>query len=278
MSTIKTKSVSSLERALLVLESLAASRNGLSLSELSRKLALPRSSTHCLLITLERQGYLLRNEQSGRYLFGMKLFSLANMAMSGLSLRKQASPNLRALMESTGLTVHMAILEQNEAVIVEKIESPYQLRLGTWVGKRMGVHCTAVGKALISHWTEEEIDRLIKYGLPRYNENTIVSSRKLKNDLSKVRELGYSVDDEEDTIGSRCVGAPIFDHTERVVASISVAGFSNQINSQTFYALADKVKKGAATISQTLMLNHESELVEPATAPAIPEAALGTSS
>jgi len=241
------------------LETLAASKNGLSLSELSRTLAMPRSSTHCLLITLERQGYLLRNEKSGRYLFGMKLFSLANMAMSGLNLRKVASPSLRALKEATGLTVHMAILEQNEAVIIEKVESPYQLRLGTWVGKRMGVHCTAVGKALISHWTDEEIDRLIKYGLPRYNENTIISSKRLKRNLSQVRELGYSVDDEEDTIGSRCVGAPIFDQAERVIASISVAGFSAQINSQTFYTLTEKVKKGAASISQRLIMNHESE-------------------
>ena len=258
MLNIRTKSVPSLDRALRVLEALASSKNGLSLSDLSRNLGLPRSSTHCLLITLERQRYILRNEKSGRYLFGMKLFSLANMAMNGLSLRKEASPNLRALMKATGLTVHMAILEQNEAVIIEKVESPYQLRLGTWVGKRMGVHCTAVGKALISHWPEQEIDRLIKHGLPRYNENTIVSPKKLKSTLQQVRELGYSVDDEEDTIGSRCVGAPIFDQTDRVVASISVAGFAAQINSQTFYALTDKVKKGAATISQKLMLNRDS--------------------
>jgi DNA-binding IclR family transcriptional regulator len=219
---------------------------------------MPRSSTHCLLITLERQGYLIRDEKSGRYLFGMKLFSLANMAMSGLSLRKAASASLRALMAATGLTVHMAILEQNEAVIIEKVESPYQLRLGTWVGKRLGVHCTAVGKALISHWTDEEIDRLIKHGLPRYNENTIISSKKLKSNLRQVRELGYSVDDEEDTINSRCVGAPIFDQNDRVIASISVAGFTAQINSDTFYALTERVKKGAAAISQRVMLADDS--------------------
>lgn len=255
--SVKTKSVPSLDRALKVLETLAASKSGLSLSELSRDLEMPRSSTHCLLITLERQGYLIRNEKSGRYLFGMKLFSLANMAMSGLSLRKAASPSLRALMTATGLTVHMAILEQNEAVIIEKVESPYQLRLGTWVGKRLGVHCTAVGKALISHWTDEEIDRLIKHGLPRYNENTIISSKKLKRNLRQVRELGYSVDDEEDTINSRCVGAPIFDQNDRVIASISVAGFAAQINSETFHALTERVKVGAATISQRLMLSDE---------------------
>lgn len=259
MST-KTKSVPSLERALRVLETLAASKNGLSLSELSKTLAMPRSSTHCLLITLERQGYLLRNEKTGRYLFGMKLFSLANMAMNGLSLRKVASPSLRALMEATGLTVHMAVLERNEAVIIEKIESPYQLRLGTWVGKRLGVHCTAVGKALICHWSNEEIDRLISHGLPRYNQNTIISSKKLKSNLQQVRELGYSVDDEEDTINSRCVGAPIFDQGDRVVASISVAGFTAQINSDTFYALTERVKKGASAISQRLTLSTESTI------------------
>lgn len=241
----------------MVLESLAVSRNGLSLSELTRNLGLPRSSTHCLLVTLERLGYLLRNEQTGRYMFGMKLFSLANMAIAGLNLRKQAAPFLKSLMEASGLTVHLAILEQNEAVIIEKMESPYHLRLGTWVGKRMGVHCTAAGKALICHWSDDEIDRLIKHGLPRYNENTIISARRLKDDLAKVRKLGYSVDDEEDTIGSRCVGAPIVDHMNRVVAAISAAGYTAQISSQTLYTLADHVKKAAGAISQQLVQSVE---------------------
>ena len=240
-----------------ILERLASSKNGLSLSELMRNLSLPRSSTFCILVTLERLGYLYRNEGTGRYMFGMKLFTLANMAMNGLNLRKQGSPYVRKLMEKTRLTVHMTIQEQNEAVIIEKIESPYIPRVGTWVGKRMGIHCTAAGKALISDWAEEDIDRLVHHGLPRYNENTIVSPRKLKQELAQVRKQGYSVDDEEETIGSRCIGAPITNQSGRVVSAVSIAGYKQQIYNETFYSLARHVKETAAEISHELVFTHD---------------------
>ncbi|MDQ3667919.1 MAG: IclR family transcriptional regulator [Acidobacteriota bacterium] len=258
MSNLKTKSVPALEKAMVVLEGLATSRDGLSLSELTRNLSLPKSSTYGLVVTLERMGYLHRNENTGRYMFGMRLFTLANMAMHGLDLRKQASPYVRKLMKKTRLTVHMAIQEQNEVVIIEKVASPYIPKVGTWVGKRMGIHCTAAGKALISDWSEEDIDRLIHHGLPRYNENTIVSPRKLKEELAQVRKLGYSLDDQEETIGSRCIGAPIINQTGRVVAAVSLAGYREQINKETLHPLIISVKEAAAAISQQLVHTPES--------------------
>lgn len=252
MSDLKTKSVPAIEKGMIILEELAKSQNGLSVSELTRNLSLPKSSTYGLLLTLERMGYLHRNENTGRYMFGMKIFTLANMAMNGLNLRKLASPYIRTLMKKTNLTVHMAILEQNEAVIIEKIESPYIPKVETWVGKRMGIHCTAAGKALISDWQEEDIDRLIHHGLPRYNENTIVSPKKLKEELALVRKHGYSFDAEEETIGSRCIGAPIYNQTGRVVAAISLVGYKKQIYRETLDPLILSVKETAAKISQEL--------------------------
>lgn len=256
-SHLKTESVPALEKTMMILERLARSKNGLSLSELLRDLSLPRSSTFCILVTLERLRYLHRNEGTGRYMFGTKLFTLANMAMNGLNLRKLGAPYVRKLMERTGLTVHMTIQEQNEAVIIEKIESPYVVAVGTWVGKRMGIHCTAAGKALISDWAEDEIDRLVNHGLPRYNENTIVSPRKLKQELAKVRRQGYSIDDEEETIGSRCIGAPIRNQSGRVVSAVSVTGDKQQIYNETFYSLARDVKQTAEEISHVLVFTHD---------------------
>jgi DNA-binding IclR family transcriptional regulator len=252
MSDLVTKSVPALERALMILEVLAKSKDGLTLSQITRKLGIPKSSAHSLLLTLERRGYLHRNVQTGRYMFGFKLFSLANMALKNIELREQARPFLKALMESTELTVHMAMLEDNEVVIIDKIEPPGLLKLGTWIGKRMDVHCTGVGKAYIAYLPEEEIDRLIAPGLARYNENTITSARKLKEELARIRKLGYSLDDEEETIGLRCIGAPIFDHTGQVVASISVAGTTAQITSENLTWLAERVKQTASAISRQL--------------------------
>lgn len=248
----RTKSVPAIEKGMLILEKLATSQNGLSLAELTRELDLAKSSTYGLLLTLERLGYLHRNGSTGRYMFGMKILSLANMAMNGLNLRKLSTPHIRALMNKTRLTVHLSIQEQNEAVIIEKADSPYTPKVETWVGKRMGIHCTAAGKALLSDWPEELLDRLIRHGLPRYNDNTIISPKKLKKELDEVRKQGFSVDDEEETIGSRCIGAPIRDQSGRVVAAVSVAGYKQQIHHETFQTLVKNVQETASAISGDL--------------------------
>ena len=253
MDNLKTPSVPALDRALSVLELLSLVRHGLTLPELSQRLELPRSSTHCILVTLERRGYLHRNQQTNRYMFGRKLFSLANTALSGLKLREQAAPSLRELARKTGLTVHMGILELGEAVLVEKIEPAGVKRLATWIGKRMDLHATAVGKALLAFRPDEEIDALItSHDLARYNDNTITSVRKLKEDMERVRKAGYAVEDEEGEIGFRCIGAPVFDEAGKVAAAISIAGTTWQITNENFAGLVAMVKECAATLSTVL--------------------------
>src|SRR5690242_17946940 len=121
MLATKTQSVPALERALTILESLSKSRHGLTLSQLARSLELPKSSVHCLLLTFERHGYLHRDEASGRYRLGLRLCDLANVALSGVILREQSAPLLVQLRESTQLTTHMAVLEQDEVVLIEKV-------------------------------------------------------------------------------------------------------------------------------------------------------------
>jgi DNA-binding IclR family transcriptional regulator len=253
MTASKTQSVPALERALTILEMLAKSKRGLAISEIVRNLQLPKSTAHTILITLERRGYLHRNEQTHRYLFGLKFFSLANMVLSASELRDQAAPTLRSLMGACGLTVHLAILDQRDVVLVDKVDSPGLIKLATWIGKRMDPHCTGVGKALIAYLPESELDLLIaEHRLPRHNEETIVSVRKLKAQLTEIRRLGYALDDEEDEVGLRCIGCPVFDGAGKVVAAVSVAGTVSQITAENLSALVDKVKRTASSISQHL--------------------------
>lgn len=160
---------------------------------------------------------------------------------------------MQSLMQKTGLTVHLCVLERGEAVVVEKIECPGLVKLATWVGKRSDAHCTGVGKALIAFLPEDEFDQHIgAKGLAKHNHNTIVSIRDLKRELAQVRELGYSVDDEENEIGLRCVGAPIFGENQQVLASISVAGITSQVPIDRIPALASMVKQTAGAISTRL--------------------------
>ncbi len=251
MCTAKTKSVPAVERALTIFEIMGAARKGLTLSEIARSLELPKSSVHYVLSTLERRGYLYRRGERGRYMFTSKLFSLASSAQSGLGLGEESRPFLRQLMESTGLTVHMALLEQNELVLIEKAE-PTPFRLPSWVGKRMAIHCTGLGKALLAHLPEERINQIIRQGLMQYNDNTIVSSRKLLQELARIRQLGYSLDDEEETVGLRCVGAAVLG-SGQAIAAISIAGGTHEITSDNLESLAAKLKGTAEKLSRHLM-------------------------
>jgi DNA-binding IclR family transcriptional regulator len=250
-SSPRTQSVPALERGLLILEYLAQSRRGVTLAQLTQKLHLPRSTAHALLLTYQRCGYVQRDEETGRYCLGFRLHALANMALSGISLRGHASPLLYQLMQHTNLTVHLAVMQAGEAVLIDRIEPPGARRLATWVGKRMSLHCTALGKALIAHMNDDELDNLIrKQGLIRYNENTIVSMRKLRTACEQIQQLGYAIDDEEEELGIRCVGAPVRDGRGEIVAAISVSGTKPQL--EDIAIKAAQVRETAQALSHHL--------------------------
>lgn len=250
--------VPSVSRAMKILELLAQSQRGLTLSDISRRLGLPKSSTHVLIKTLENLGYLKSSKLTGRFSFGLKLVSLGKMALENLDLREQARPFLQDLMLRSGLTVHLAILEGAEAVIIEKVEAPGMLRLATWVGRRLDANSSGVGKALLA-FSEEEISGYRFRGRPmaRHNRNTISSPERLARELKKVRELGYAFEDEEGEIGFRCIGAPICDSSNRAIASISIAGATSQISNDRIATLAGMVKMTAKQISAQIGVDSD---------------------
>lgn len=246
-------SVPSVTRSMRILELLAQSQRGLTLSDISRKLAIPKSSAHVLIKTLETMGYLKSSQLNGRYCFGMKLVGLSNMALENLDLRELARPFLQQLMLRTGLTVHLAILEGAEAVLIEKIGTPGMLRLATWVGKRLDASSSGVGKALLAFTEEENCNqRFTRHPMARYNKNTIASLDRLARELKKVRKQGYAFEDEEGEIGFRCIGVPLYDSTNRAIAAISVAGTTSQISNDRIAKLISNVKLAARQISARL--------------------------
>jgi DNA-binding IclR family transcriptional regulator len=250
MPAVKTPSVPALDRGLTVLELIAKSKSGLTFSQLARSLDFPASSIHCLLLTFERRGYLYRSEATGRYMCGMKLVRIANTAMEGITLRETASPLLRDLCMRTGLTVHMAIRERNDVMLIAKVSSVGGQHVSTWIGKRIDVHCTSLGKCLIAYLPESEIDEIIReHGLLRHNENTISSAKRLKLDLEKARARGYAIDDQEEEIGMCCIGAPVFDANGDVIAAVSISGTTVQIDLENCKELVEAVQQTARAIA-----------------------------
>lgn len=241
--------VTSIDRALTVLEVLSQSKKGLTNSEVSRKLKLPKSTASYILRTLRQRGYLHRDDRLGRYRLSVKLFSVGSQAVRGLELHDVALPILQELVDKTGLAGHLAILDGREAVYVEKIDKPGFIRMNTWVGRRVDVHCTSVGKALIAHLPQETVEEIIKAkGLAKYTPRTITSSHHLFAELAKVRTEGYAVDDSENSPGVKCVAAPIFNIQKKVVAAVGLTGTEAQMK-QAYVKL---VRHAAREISRQL--------------------------
>ena len=241
------------ERALNILEAAAHRRDGLTNSEISRKLAIPKSSASYILRTLERRGYLRRDAESGRYRLGLKILSLGGDAQANLDIADVALPFMRALEEKIHLTVHLAVLDQGEAVYIEKVEAPGFFKVNTWVGRRMFLHSTSVGKCLLAWLPKQEVETIVKQqGLKKRTPKTITTMTRLLADLERVKEDGYAVDDEENSLGAQCLGAPVFDVTGNVTAALRASGTLTQIEEASMPRLAEAVKETARRISRQL--------------------------
>src|SRR6202047_1264854 len=183
------------ERALNILEAAAERREGLTNSEISHKLAIPKGSASYILRPLERRGYLRREAESGRYRLGLKILSLGGDARANLDLAEVALPFMQALQERIHLTIHLAVLDQGEAVYIEKVEAPGFFKVNTWVGRRMFLHSTSVGKCLLAWLPKHEVETIAKQqGLKKRTPETITSMPKLLADLEHVKQSGYAVD------------------------------------------------------------------------------------
>ena len=241
------------ERALAMLEAVAQEPEGLSNAEISRKLQIPKSSASYILRTLEKQAYLNRDPQTGKYRVGLKILSLSRGALSGIDVREVALPIMRHLVEKTGLTCHLAILDGPDAVYIEKVEPPGFIRMDTWVGRRMRVHATSVGKAMAAHISQERLERILAdRGMEKRTAKTITTLPRLLKDLEKVRAQGYAVDDEENNMGARCVGAPVFNQSGAIEASIGLSGTTNQVSAHAMPRILEALKDAARHVSMQL--------------------------
>ncbi len=235
-----------------MLDILAMSSVGMTKMEIARRVRIPYSTAFNLLNTMEQHGYVRKDEETGRYWLGLKILSLGGVPLRDVSLRDTASPVLADMVRQTGLTAHLAILDRDEAVYIDKREPNAFLKINSWIGKRNYVHSSAVGKALLAWRSEEEVGEICRSGLPKRTARTITSLRRLKLELAGARQRGYAVDDEEDEAGGRCVAAPVFDATAAVVAAIGLSGIVAQIPDKQLPQLGRMVSGAAYAISQRL--------------------------
>ena len=253
MSKAEASYSTAVERALGILETVAQRTAGMTHAEISRRLEIPKSSATYLLRALERRGYVQREGATGKYRLGLKVLSLARGVEVGADLKKVALPVLERLVDRCGLTAHLAVLDQSDAVYVEKVDSPGFIKMDTWVGKRMELHSTGVGKALVAFLSAAEVEALIRgRSLKKRTPRTIVTHAGFLRELAKVRERGYAIDDEENSLGARCVAAPVYDGFGKVLAAVGLSGTTGQIDKASVRKTAEMAKQAAREISRQL--------------------------
>jgi IclR family acetate operon transcriptional repressor len=242
------------KKAMGILDCLAGARKPMSCSEIGRRLEMPRSTTYRLLSTLAVGGYVVADSDgyAKEYRLGFKILELASRLLEGMELRRQALPYLRELRDATGETVHLVVADGVQVTYIEKVDSLKTVRMHSAVGRQGYMHSTAVGKAILAY-RGDDVDRAIeKNGLPALTANTITDRDMLLEELERVRNQGYAVDDVENEEGIRCVGAPIFDHQGQVCAALSVSGPAFRFSLDRVRDLSGTVKGTGLEISRQL--------------------------
>ncbi len=246
--------VQSLSRALGLLEHLAAAaERGISLTDLARRARLAPSTTHRLLATLEKQGFAELDPERGSWFVGVRTFVVGNAFLAHRDFVATARPFMRQLMEESGESVNLGILDEGELVFLSQVECREMMRMFVRLGARVPAHASGVGKALLAALPEDEVNAILEQrGLQRFTDNTIDARAILRDDFARVRKLGYAFDDEEHAVGLRCVASTLHDELGAPIAAISLSGPRARITDQRVEILGRLVCDTADRITQAL--------------------------
>ena len=192
--------------------------------EVATRLKVAKSSAHDLMSSLAKLGFLHKTEDN-RYRLGWRLVTLSETLLATTELRKEARPVLEDLAAQYQETIHLAVLDDTQAVYVDKLEGRQAVRVElTSLGARLYAHCSALGKVLLAYSEEQEVKRIVQTaGLPRFTANTITDEEELLQNLAKIRKQGFAYDLEEILPDLCCVAAPIYEYSGHVIAAISMS-------------------------------------------------------
>ena len=217
-------SVQVLDRSLKLLE-LVAEADGATLTDLADHSGMAPSTAHRLLTSLAGHGMVAHDAETGAWTIGVKAFEIGTAYLRFRKLGTISRPFLKQLMEDCGETANVAIEEEGDVVFISQVESHSPMRAFFRPGHRGPIHASGIGKAILSTWTDARIAALLAgRDLRHFTGKTRDTLPALLDDIAMIRSRGWSIDDEEHTLGMRCVAAPIFDEYGEAVAGISVSG------------------------------------------------------
>lgn len=247
-----TRSVTAAARAFDILELFLDDPTPRSSSEIARLLELPRTTVHELVHTLLDRSYLRRADDRS-FQLGVKVFELGNAFGATLEISREARHAARAVVDQCNETVHVAVREGTEVLYVAKVDSTHSVRMVSGVGRRLPAHLTAVGKMLLSDLTDGELDELYSSeDLEGWTPTSIRTLTALKERVAKIRADQLAWDDRESNPDVFCVAAPVYDHTHRMTAAMSISVPAVRWSDDRALELADVVTAGALELTMQL--------------------------
>ncbi len=247
-----TGQVQSLTRGLKLLEWIAESGSSVALTELAQQAGLPNSTTHRLLTTMQQQGFVRQVGDLGHWAIGAHAFVIGSSFLQSRNLLAIVHPVLRKLMEASGETVNLAVLDQSDhqAIIIDQVQCTQLMRMSAPIGGKLPMHASGAGKAFLANLSEEQVTGLLhRQGLHAYTPATFTSPLLLKEDLLQIRKRGYSFDDEEHALGLRCIASCIYDEHKEPFAAISISGPISRITDDRITELGAMVIKATKELT-----------------------------
>lgn len=246
--------IRSLERASEILNCFTLSEPEKTLKQLADESGLHKSTVFRIMETLESVKWVRRDPKNGAYRLGFGIFEIGARAVSGIDFYNASLPHLERLVKVTEQSAHLVINDQGEALYLNKVEAPGSIiTQPSQIGLRFPMHCTAVGKVLLSYMDEAQVDKIItEKGLRKFTNNTNSNKDELVKEIYNIRQQGYAIDNEEIQPGLRCVAAPIKDYTNKVIAAISVSGLISNMSDEAIPILIEEVVNTAEKISSDL--------------------------
>lgn len=238
-------------KGLKMLEALAANEGPCALTDMAKLCGVTKSNAHRLLKTLEECRYVRQDPKTRAYEPTLRLWELGTRVFNRLNLRVVAAPHLQRLAQATKESVHLSMFERGEVIYLDKVDSVHAVRAYIGIGDRAPAYCTATGKAILAFLPADAIERVCE-NLKRFTPNTMSDSRKLKAELARIRERGYSVTCGEWRPGVLGIAAPIKSPSGAVVAGVGIAGPEERMRQTDLAEQAASVLRAAERISKEL--------------------------
>ena len=246
--------MTSLDKALSILELVIDQGRDLSITEISQKLGMMKGTVHRVLSTLTARKFIRQNSKTKMYGLGVRTLEIGIDSKRERFLRIAMAPFLMELYETCGETVNAAVWEYNAIRYIYRLESEKLLRISTTAGTRFPGYCAATGKILLSYFSNEDIRQIysLNNSLKKYTQNTITSVDELIQEIEKVRVRKVAFDDEEALVGVYCVAAPVLNSKGECVAAISISAPKNRVTANKGETLVKLVSETARRISSSL--------------------------